>query len=346
MLENKNTSGVNRQSADDVQPGEWWCGWSQSEIEADQVSCCAVCGGENFTFFAQGYDYELGTCPNRWVFDQCGGCGHVFLNPRPTISALKAIYPTHYYSYNMGSKINPWILRGKRWLDGKRLNAIIAAFGKTPRSYLDVGCGDGKYLEDMQSKGVSASDLYGIELDEAAVQRAKARGYRVFNSSVDTCDAIPLGSIDVISLFHVIEHLPDPSQTVRKLVGWMAPGAILAIETPNRDSIDARLFREAFWGGYHIPRHWHLFDSDGITNLLVDHGLTVVRRKYVSGHSFWLYSFHHWLAYNTRYPMPKFAKLFDPLRSRGALLVVTAYDYLRAALGFKTSSVLVMARKI
>lgn len=326
-------------------PKSSWSGWASDEITTVSLDCCLLCGGRANRPYASGYDYELSTCRNLWKFEQCCDCGHVQLNPRPSEAALSVIYPPTYYSYDMASKISSWILKAKKVLDDFRLQSITDALGKLPHSYLDIGCGDGKYLDRMRSKGVQASNLIGIELSSVAVAQAQTKGYRVFNKMMEQCDEIEQGSVDLITLFHVIEHVSDPLKCAQRISAWLSPGGVLAIETPNRNSVDAKWFQRSYWGGYHFPRHWHLFEDHQLVDMLKRCGLEVVGTKYVSGHSFWLYSLHHLIAYNERWPMPKVAKIFDPLRSKIFLAIVTGFDYARAILGFKTSSVLVIARK-
>lgn len=327
-------------------PPSTWSGWNQQPVRTEDAGCCIICNANQFHSHAEGYDYELGTCSNKWIFQCCESCGHVQLDPRPAMTELSTIYPANYYSYNMEKKVSKWMMRGKQVLDGFRLRSIFKAFGKNAKTYLDVGCGDGKYLDRMCALNMRCESLYGIELDTSAVEKARAKGYQVFQTPVEYCAQIVPGSIDVITLFHVIEHVSNPNLCIEKLASWLSAGGVLAIETPNRESLDARWFSRGFWGGYHIPRHWHIFSDDGLKVLLQRHGLEVVKCRFVSGHSFWLYSFHHWLAYNQVCSFPRLAQLFDPMKSRCALVLVTGFDYLRAACGFKTSSVLVIARKI
>jgi O-methyltransferase involved in polyketide biosynthesis len=117
----------------------------------------------------------------------------------------------------------------------------------------------------------------------------------------------------------------------------LAPGGVFAVETPNLESLDARLFRERYWGGYHIPRHWHLFTPGSLGRLLAEQGLEVTSVRYQTGHSFWMYSVHHWLRYGEP-PRPRLARWFDPFRGLPFLAAFTAWDRLRAALGFRTSA--------
>jgi len=318
---------------------------SLPEIAVEPVPTCAICGGADSAAFAEGYDYELRTCRNRWRFVRCTGCGHVRLDPRPHPGALPVIYPPTYYAYNYDTQVHPLARRAKQWLDERKFRGILRRLDRAPASYLDVGCGNGRFLDLMAAKGISRDRIYGLELDRATVARVRARGYQAYCARVEECEEIAEGTLDLITMFHVIEHVDAPDAVVRRLVRWLAPGGVLAIETPNLDSWDARLFRDRFWGGYHIPRHWHLFTPATLTRLLQDAGLTLSTVRYQTGHSFWLYSFHHRLRYGSP-PHPALARRFDPMGgSLLALALVTALDKLRAAMGFRTSAMLVIARK-
>lgn len=312
-------------------------------IAVQQVDACPVCGSRGARAIAEGYDFELQTCANAWRVRACEACGAARLDPRPDLSALPVIYPSTYYSYAMSETLSPLVLKGKAFLDRLKFSSILRTLGRKPGSFLDVGCGDGHYLEMMAQDGVPKSRLYGIELGASAA--LKSKGFQIFDQRVEDCTAIAPASLDLISMFHVIEHLPDPVLTLTRLRDWLAPGGLLALETPNLDSWDARLFRARWWGGYHFPRHWVLFDPKSIRTALEKAGLQVIAIHYQTGHSFWLYSFHHWLRYNQTWPMPGLARLFDPLRSKLMLTLFTGFDILRRMLGFKTSAMLVLARR-
>ncbi|MBI5246403.1 MAG: class I SAM-dependent methyltransferase [Elusimicrobia bacterium] len=311
-------------------------------IDCEDVPECAVCGGREHGPRAVGFDYELLTCRNPWRFVRCAGCGHVRLNPRPAPGTLPAIYPASYYSYSYETAINPLAVKGKAWLDRSKFKRVLAAAG-TPRSYLDIGCGNGRFLRLLETYGLAREKIYGLELDAAVAERLAREGYRVFAQRVETTEAIPPGSIDLATMFHVIEHVADPGETLRKISSWLRPGGVLALETPNLDSLDARWFADGYWGGYHIPRHWHLFTPATLTRLLKQCGFEVLETRFTTGHSFWMYSVHHWLRY--RLGLRRVARLFDPFIGLPFLIAFTGLDKLRAALGFKTSAMLVLARK-
>jgi 2-polyprenyl-3-methyl-5-hydroxy-6-metoxy-1,4-benzoquinol methylase len=313
-------------------------------VDSEPVPNCPVCGGSESAPHALGFDYELLTCSNPWWFVRCLACGHVWLNPRPSRASLAAIYPPHYYAYNYDEQVNSLALLAKDRMDRLKFRAILRVLGRVPQSYLDIGCGSGRYLKLMDRKGVPRSRNYGLELDAAVVDRLCADGYRVSCKRVEDCDEIPVNSIDLVTMFHVIEHVRDPGEVVGKVASWLGPGGLFAVETPNIESLDARLFRESYWGGYHIPRHWNLFTPTTLQRLLASRGLEVVATQYQTGHSFWMYSFHHWLRYG-RKPCPWLARWFDPLRGLPLLAAFTAWDLARAALRFRTSGMLMLARR-
>ena len=162
---------------------------------------------------------------------------------------------------------------------------------------------------------------------------------------MEDCTEIADGSIDLATMFHVIEHVDDPGTVARRVAKWLTPGGVFAVETPNIDSYDARKFKQAFWGGYHIPRHWNLFSPVTLAKLLSDAGLEVVATKYQTGHSFWMYSYHHLTRFGPKQDVKGAAK-FNPFG--GSLLrlaAFTGFDKMRAALGRKTSAMLMLARK-
>jgi SAM-dependent methyltransferase len=313
-------------------------------IAHEPVPFCPVCASARFHEFAVGFDYELQTCRNPWRFVKCGACGHAWLNPRPRAAELKVIYPPHYYAYNYEDQVSPLALWGKNVLDRLKFAAILKAIDRKPRAYLDVGCGSGRYLRLLERSGVPRERLYGLELDQTAVGRLRAEGYPVSAQRVENATGIPAGALDLVTMFHVIEHVGDVRAVVDRIVRWLAPGGVLAVETPNLESLDARLFRARYWGGYHIPRHWHVFTVASLSRLLREHGLEVASVRYQTGHSFWMYSIHHWLRYGAR-ARPRLASLFDPLRGLPFLIGFTGWDKLRAGLGFATSAILVLGRK-
>ncbi len=317
---------------------------NKPEIATQDVPACPVCRSDRFEKYATGYDYELQTCRNEWRFVRCLSCGHVWLNPRPAISSLPIIYPPTYYAYNYANQINPIALKGKEFLDRGKMKSILRELPKPPQSYVDIGCGDGRFLRAMQRQGLDRSSIYGLELDDKVIAPLVDQGFKAYCRRVEDCTEIASGSIDLATMFHVIEHVDDPAAVTRKVADWLSPGGVFAVETPNLDSLDARKFKNHFWGGYHIPRHWNLFTPMTLKKLLEDAGLQVIATTFQTGHSFWMYSYQHTLNFGNN-PRKRLARLFNPLTGLPMLMAFTAYDKLRAALGAQTSAMLILAQK-
>ena len=317
---------------------------STTLLSTDPQKECILCGSKNLDFYAAGYDYELNTCSNKWIFFKCIKCNHIQLNPIPSKSNLNKIYPSSYYSYSMSEKINPIVLLGKDILDKMKIKGIIKLIPKKINNYLDVGCGDGRYLRAVENIcQLNRENIYGLELNKKTCLNLLNSGFKVFDCTIEDLKEIKPGSISMITMFHVIEHTKDPLKVITKLKELLTPGGYLIIETPNIKSIDANIFKNSFWGGYHFPRHWHLFTPSTLLKLIRSVDLIPIRISYKTGHSFWLYSFHHLLKY--QYGLRNLAKLFDPLRSVFLLVLVTIFDIARSKLGFKTSAMMIITQK-
>jgi 2-polyprenyl-3-methyl-5-hydroxy-6-metoxy-1,4-benzoquinol methylase len=314
-----------------------------SIIGEQAVPNCPVCGGTKRRHVTRSYDYELETCGNSWDFWRCDDCSTRWLDPRPATKELPVIYPSHYYAYAMTEKLSKFVLWGKDQLDRAKMNGLGRWMSSSPKSYLDVGCGDGRYLRLMAKLSIPKSAIFGIELSSPAIATLRQQGFTVIDKRVEDCTEIAPSSLDLITMFHVIEHVENPVAVLKHLGEWLTPNGLLAFETPNTDALDARTFRRTWWGGYHVPRHWTLFDEASARRALDAAGLEFVGIKYQTGHSFWLYSFHHVLKYKLE--IPWLAARFDPLKSRIALVGATAFDILRGMLGSKTSAMLVLARR-
>ena len=132
---------------------------------------------------------------------------------------------------------------------------------------LDVGCGSGDWLLAMRDRGWVVE---GLDFDEKAVAAAQQRGMHVRLGSLEQ-QQYPDNSFDAVTLSHVIEHVPDPVQTVRECLRVLKPGGRLVLFTPNSDSLSHRVFKRD-WRGLEPPRHLHIFSLGSMDQLLVRTG--------------------------------------------------------------------------
>ena len=180
-------------------------------------------------------DFELlGACPlcdgnQLKVLDrvanlsECQGCGYVFDNPRPTITALITFY-SHPAKYDL------W-LRQERARDAlwtRRLKQLLPV--AKPGSLLDVGAGFGQFLALARP---CFTEVCGTEVSESAIQIARNK----YNLGLlaGEIQEIDFGSkkFDNITMFHVLEHVPDPRAVVQRCASLLVKEGLLAIAVPN-----------------------------------------------------------------------------------------------------------------
>jgi 2-polyprenyl-3-methyl-5-hydroxy-6-metoxy-1,4-benzoquinol methylase len=137
---------------------------------------------------------------------------------------------------------------------------------------LEIGSGNGDRLALLQDLGWTVS---GIEPDAEAAQLASARGLDVLTGTLQP-EAFTAASFDAILMSHVIEHVPDPQETIRECHRLLRPGGVLIMLTPNTDSLGHRLFGRN-WLHLDSPRHLHLFNSRNLSKLCSDVGFATVR---------------------------------------------------------------------
>ncbi len=146
--------------------------------------------------------------------------------------------------------------------------------GGTPGRLLDVGCGAGAFLARMQDLGWQ---VFGVEPDPTGARATRKKLGRdgVVAADIGACE-LPVASFDAITLSHVIEHLPDPGDTLRACRRLLKPGGTLVCATPNTGGLGARSFGE-HWLHWDPPRHLQLYDPETLTRQIQEAGFDVRR---------------------------------------------------------------------
>lgn len=239
-----------------------------------------------------GVDFEYATCANEFTFVRCRGCGHHHLREVPEPSELGRIYPAHYGNYE-AERSEALTFRVKAWLDRRWLRAL-GRLAPPPRAVLDVGCADGRMLELCRAVHPGLERLEGVEISEQAARAARARGHRVRVGSIEDLE-LPEAAYDLILLQQVIEHLYAPDRACAKLARALRPGGLVVLETPTTDCLDFRWFHRRHWGGYHFPRHFHLFSEASLRALCERAGLEWVQTSHRPQPIHWVWTAHHLL---------------------------------------------------
>jgi 2-polyprenyl-3-methyl-5-hydroxy-6-metoxy-1,4-benzoquinol methylase len=295
---------------------------------------CALCGNASGEFLARGYDFEYRTTRTEFTLWRCS-CGGVFLNPRPAPAALEEIYPDNYYSYNFEEKLGPLVMRFKAFTERAKVRAY-EPYLKPGARILDIGCGDGHVLKQLDAGYPERLELEGVEFSEHGVNATKAAGFRVHIGTIEEVE-LPARSFDLVIMNQLIEHVRDPQVVLERIGSALAPGGHLFIETPNLDSWDARIFRRRYWGGYHLPRHFHLFDTSSLARLVENSGLKRVVQRPLVCPQFWIISVQNWLKDRGSDRLGEFISPFNPL----LLAPTTAVELIHQRLGWTSNQQLI-----
>ena len=202
--------------------------------------------------------------------------GFLETSPQPEAKRLSDYYKTEDYISHTDSKRNLFekVYHLVRSISLKKKLKLINSFQSLEKNLLDVGCGTGDFLQVAQQNNWNIS---GIEPNEQARQIANQKtNNSVFN--INDLAKFKNHSFDVITLWHVLEHLPNLEQQVLTLKTLLKENGTLIVAVPNHKSNDAKHYK-IFWAAYDVPRHlWH-FNQDSISKLFATQNMQVVKTK-------------------------------------------------------------------
>ena len=306
-------------------------------------AACLFCGSSAAEPLARGRDYEYDTSPQSFELVRCPRCSLAYLQPRPRADAMSVIYPSNYYAYHEGERENAFVKRFRDRTERAKLRRYEEWLGSGRAELLDIGCGDGRLLDVLRRFGPRAWRLAGIEFGADAAARAAGQGFEVRSGDFESLELGDWhGRFDLALMHHVIEHTRDPRSTVRKAASLLRPGGILSVETPDLRGWDFELFRERYWGGYHFPRHFYLFDFETLPRLLSEEGFEVMSVRSMLSPAFWIHSVHNWLV-DRSWGRPA-ARFLHP-QNLVAVGAATAIELLQSALRGVSSNLQVIARR-
>ncbi len=229
--------------------------------------------------------------------------------------------------------------------DRQRLS-FIAPLVRPPARLLDVGAGRGRFVAAARAAGYEA---LGIE----PANRPTEGGAAIARAAIEQAE-VEAGSIDVITMWHVLEHLDDPAAALARTAAWLRPGGGLLVGVPNLNSLQARLGGE-YWYHLDVPRHRVHFTPSGLEVLLASHGFSVQRTHHLMAEHNPFGMWQSLLSRLTRHPsyiynlLKRNAPLLTPdlALSIGALplLPVAALVELGAALARRGGTIAVLARR-
>ena len=239
---------------------------------------CPICHAAQLSALPPGRDRLFGLAKGTFDLLRCASCGCIFQNPLPENADLAGFYPQEYWWPGQAPQesLRTRIFRNleKTYREfvvqdhARFLKKCADMLSPNGRLLLDIGCGNGTFLQAANSCGFIP---HGMDVSARAVEIArKEYGYPVRQGEIGSkvwSDC----RFDFITMFHVLEHLPDPRLALKYARELLRPAGVLILQVPNVSSIQARLFGSR-WYGLDVPRHLINFTPGSLALLLEEVG--------------------------------------------------------------------------
>jgi SAM-dependent methyltransferase len=240
--------------------------------DLELVKECDLCGGSKF---------EPDLVANGWSLVRCNGCGLVFTSPRYTERYLQKLYSDRYYeraSGNLSMQVDE--PSEDEYLLAKTVMKIcgIERKGLKLRS-LDIGCGGGRIVEAFQDSGWEA---VGTDLSLKAVNAGIKRG---LDLRVLDLDSPELGEFDLITGFHILEHVHSPRKFLSQCTKRLGSNGYLLIEVPDYGSRQASRMGSS-WPYLYPDGHLYQLTIDTLSKYIAKGKFEVIQIQKVQGRGF------------------------------------------------------------
>jgi len=245
--------------------------------KADGGPECPICGASSAGRFAVASDRLFGIAPGSFHLHRCLSCGCIFQHPLPEPATLTSFYPQEYWwAENERSRFSIVLGRMERAyrefvaLDHVRFLQRCTTRGSRGRTLLDIGCGSGTFLHLARRHGFVP---HGMDVSARAVALAQAQYHLPVRQGDIGSDVWQGCDFDFVTMFHVLEHLPDPRKALAYAGRLLKPAGSLILQVPNAASFQARLFGPR-WYGLDVPRHLINFTPQSLVRLLEQAGFS------------------------------------------------------------------------
>ena len=238
------------------------------------INACPLCGGTHLKrvmtctdFYASGEQFDAVSCED---------CGFTFTQGAPVEAEIGRYYETSDYISHSDTKkgaMNAVYHQVRKYMLGKKARLVAKESHRKRGRLLDIGTGTGYFAATMEQRG------WKVETIEKNAQ-ARVFAKEHFGLEVKGEEALQefeSGSFDVITLWHVMEHLEHLDETWECLRELLSDRGVLIVAVPNCSSYDAGKYGE-YWAAYDVPRHlWH-FTPVTIQQLASKHGFIMAAR--------------------------------------------------------------------
>lgn len=264
--------------------------------ESALIAECPLCGSEG-RFAYEGSD-QLLRRGGTYRYLDCLSCGAVFLSPMPDAATISTFYPEEYLDHDQPPVAKPLgrvrqaVLTARYGYPLTGVSTMVRWLGHVVSRFmyrdeiawrgggkaLDVGCGNGKFVQKLASLGWQSS---GVEFSDSAAQAGRDAGLDIQTGELQSA-AFAAQSFNLVSARHLIEHLPDPRGFMAEAYRVTAPGGRLVIRTPNSRALGRGWFG-VNWYANDPPRHVVLYSAKNLGQLAEGAGFsTVFTRTFTS----------------------------------------------------------------
>ncbi|HOG18401.1 MAG TPA: class I SAM-dependent methyltransferase [Syntrophales bacterium] len=227
---------------------------------------CMICGETRRALLVE---------KDGWTVYRCEKCRLGVLDPRPSAEELKSLYAENYFDDQYGRGLAVGSPEMKRRISQEDHRVKFVRRHKKKGKILDIGCGMGYFLFACRIAGY---DVEGADIsDHAAAYVSKELGIPIRTGGIETL-SLPEGSLDVVTMWHFLEHVPRPAEYLESARRWLRSDGLLVIDVPNYLGTDGRK-NGTNWVGWQLPFHLYHYTPSSLSALLAAHGFEIVGSK-------------------------------------------------------------------
>jgi 2-polyprenyl-3-methyl-5-hydroxy-6-metoxy-1,4-benzoquinol methylase len=241
---------------------------------------CVACGSTEFQVRFSTTDRLYRTTDQPFTIVECGQCGLLRLEPQPEPSDFDRYYPANYWFDSRQNTVAGLEQLYRQLVLRDHLRFVAHALRQDRESgpVLDVGCGGGLFLGMLRQRGFH---VVGLDISSEAARMAwKQQSVPAVAGDLAASPIAP-GCCAAVTMFHVLEHVPEPQHYLEDAHKLLRPNGRLIVQVPNAACWQFVLLGRA-WNGVDAPRHLHLFRAADLEKMLERAGFEIVRRKYFS----------------------------------------------------------------
>jgi 2-polyprenyl-3-methyl-5-hydroxy-6-metoxy-1,4-benzoquinol methylase len=231
----------------------------------ERINNCPVCGEIDSELAVNTVDYS--TSQEHFAIHKCLKCSHLYTNPRIKEEGVGPYYdnPDYISHTNENKGLFGRTYQFLRGINLQRKITYVDRFYSGKGVVLDYGCGTGQFLEALVDSGKKS---VGVEINENAKKAAER-----FGSVYPSIEQVSQG-IELITMWHVLEHVYDIHSLLEEFKKRMLKGGHLLVAVPNPESYDAKYYNE-FWAAWDVPIHVHHYTENSIKTLMAQHGFSL-----------------------------------------------------------------------